>query len=145
MRETRQSGSEGGVRSIPHPYPYPGRELSQLAARPNAVALRICRRLVPCKHATRESPDSNTGLAVCALRIEAIRAPGTRVASTRSMTDCSWLSGAKPLARRLRQRGITLRRGQLQGLLKMRNGLGPVPLPGQHQRPKNNVPGRNPG
>ena len=23
MRETRQSGSEGGVRLIPHPYPYP--------------------------------------------------------------------------------------------------------------------------
>jgi len=28
MRETRQSGSEGGVRLIPHPYPYPARKSS---------------------------------------------------------------------------------------------------------------------
>jgi hypothetical protein len=31
MRETRQSGSEGGVRLIPHPYPYPSPELGMIA------------------------------------------------------------------------------------------------------------------
>ena len=30
MRETRQSGSEGGVRLIPHPYPYPMRSWARL-------------------------------------------------------------------------------------------------------------------
>ncbi len=67
--------------------PFPGLQPHPARQQPFA------RRLAPCKRATRETPDSNTGLAINVLRIEtglrvdatarhAIRAPGTRVVPT---------------------------------------------------------------
>jgi hypothetical protein len=54
MRETRQSGSEGGARSIPRPYPYPP------PATTEALHSRIdsaLREGVPRVSLTRNIPD----------------------------------------------------------------------------------------
>jgi hypothetical protein len=50
MRETRQSGLEGGVRLIPHPYPYrrsPGLRLAQPQRVVTPVAIGIATPIRP--------------------------------------------------------------------------------------------------
>jgi len=51
--------------------------------------LRICAELAPRKREISESPDFNAGLAINAVRIEAIRAPPEQAGSLVAVASCA--------------------------------------------------------